>query len=156
MDVVVQRVCTTWSKRARGGSLAAARNAAAVAFELPAERAPLFHDVVQDEEDDFVPRARVLFECPPPASFGLRLVGGSLRVRLPDGFGAPVRAHRPVVMVGPGEWLRWQTNNRYSSSTGMAGWHYNLVTVNIAFGAVPRDTFLGRPAHLIDERAALR
>jgi hypothetical protein len=143
MDVIVQRVQTTWTKRSRGVPLANLRNAAPVAFELPTGRPPLFHDVVMNEKDDFTPRVRVTHETPPSREFGLQLVGKALRVQLPDGFGVPVRRHRPVVMLQPGEWVRWQQNNRSSSTSGMADWHYNLTTVSVAFGPMPAYAFLG-------------
>jgi hypothetical protein len=77
-------------------------------------------------------------------------------VQLPAGFGVPVRRYRPSAVLRRGEWLRWQMNNRYSSMAGKADWHYVLQTVNVGFGPVPRDAFLGAPSHLIDERATLR
>ncbi len=70
MDVIVQRVQTTWTKRSRGVPLANLRNAAPVAFELPTGRPPLFHDVVMNEKDDFTPRVRVAHEPRHRASSG--------------------------------------------------------------------------------------
>jgi hypothetical protein len=77
-------------------------------------------------------------------------------VQVPNGFGVPVRPHRPVVTLQRGQWVRWQLNNRYSSAAGMAGWHYTLTTVSIAFGPIPTDAFLGIAPHVVDELAALR
>jgi hypothetical protein len=108
------------------------------------------------EEDDFVPRATVPPDGPPPHEFGLRAVGPALRVQLPDGFGVPVRVHRPTVLLQPGEWVRWQQNNRYSSASGRGDWHYTLTTVSIALGRLPPHTFLGNPPHVVDETAPLR
>jgi hypothetical protein len=156
MDVIVQRVRTTWSKRSRGFPDATLRNAAPTAFELPSGRPPLFHDVALREEHDFEPQVKVLHGLPPRHEFGLRLVGTALRVQLPNGFGVPVRSHRPVLLLQPGEWVRWQLNNRWSSATGMGDWHYTLTTVSIALGPMPLDTFLGEAPHVIDEKAALR
>jgi hypothetical protein len=61
-----------------------------------------------------------------------------------------------VLLLQPGEWVRWQLNNRWSSATGMGDWHYTLTTISIALGPMPLDTFLGEAPHVIDEKAALR
>ncbi len=61
-----------------------------------------------------------------------------------------------MVMLQPGEWVRWQQNNRSSSTSGMADWHYNLTTVSVAFGPMPAYAFLGEAPHVVDERGALR
>lgn len=155
VDVVAQRVRTRWSKRSRGSPSAAARNALPTAFPLPSGRPPLFHDVTMDESDGFTPRMITLHEAPRHI-LGLRLAGDSLLVQVPGGFGVPVRAHRPVVTLQSGEWVRWQLNNRSSSAAGMADWHYTLTTISIAFGPVPTDAFLRDAPHVVDELATLR
>jgi hypothetical protein len=154
VDVVVQRVQVRWSKQSRAFPGAAVRNALPSAFRLPSGHAPEFHDVVLDEDDGFAPQQTV--SEPPRHTFGLRLVEGGLRVQVPNGFGAPVRRHRPAVLVRRGEWVRWRLNNRYSSGTGMSGWHYTLTTVSVAFGSVASEVFLGKPPHTVDEVARLR
>ncbi|MEQ4302217.1 hypothetical protein ABNF97_12625 [Plantactinospora sp. B6F1] len=156
MDVTVQRIRTTWSKRSRGFPQAALRNAAPTAFPLPADPAPMLHEVVMREENDFVPDVRIVHDLPLRHELGLRLMRDVLRVQLPAGFGVPVRNHRPVVTLQHGEWVRWQMNNRYSSMTGMADWHYVLHTVSIGFGPMARDAFLSEPDYHVDERASLR
>jgi hypothetical protein len=155
VDVIVQRVKVTWTKRSRGRPGAALRHAVPVAFPLPSGRPPRFHDIVADEDDGFVPRLTVHDGGPPARVFGLRPAGDTLQVRLPNGFGVPVRRHRPTVTLQRGEWVRWQLNNRSSSSTGMAGWYYSQTTVSVAFGPVPVDAFLGTAPHVVDELAAL-
>jgi hypothetical protein len=155
MDVIVQRVRTAWSKKSRGFRHATLRNAAPIAIELPYGPLPLFHDITMDEDDDFTPRVKVLHEAPSQREFGLRLVGAALRVQLPNGFGVPVRFHRPAVLLQPGEWVRWHLNNRFTSTTTRGGWYYTLNTVSIALGPMPPDAFLGEAPHIIDERAAL-
>jgi hypothetical protein len=155
VDVIAQRVRTSWSKRSRGFPSAATRNAVPTAFPLPSGQPPLFHDVTMDESDGFTPRMITLHEAP-PQTLGLRRVGDSLLVRVPNGFGVPVRAHRPVVTLRSGEWIRWQLNNRHSSAAGMAEWHYTLTTISIAFGPVPTDAFLRDAPHVVDELAVLR
>ncbi|AEV83590.1 hypothetical protein ACWT_2851 [Actinoplanes sp. SE50] len=152
VDVIVQRVRTTWSKQSRGNPGAALRSAVPEAFPLPAAGAPLFHDITVAEDEDFVPREAILPQ-PPAAAFGLRLVGNALRVQLPNGHGAPARAPRPVLTLRRGDWLRWHLNNRHAEQTG---WYYSQTTVSIAFGPTAPDTFLGAPPHTIDERARLR
>jgi hypothetical protein len=156
VDVTVQWVRTTWSKRSRGFPASVARSSTPVAFPLPDQPAPLFHEVVMREEDRFEPRSSVTSELPPRYRLSLTIVGDRLTVRLPAGFGVPVRTHRPLASIERGEWLRWQMNNRFSSLSGMGDWHYVLQCVNVGFGAVPRDAFLGEPSHRIDERAILR
>jgi hypothetical protein len=156
VDVVVQRVRTLWTRRSRGFPAAVARHAVPVAFELPSGRGPLFHDVAVREWDGFVPEETVVGVAPSRREVSLRAAGDTLLVRVPDGFGVPVRAFRPTVTLRRGEWLRWQLNNRSSSSAGMADWHYTLTTVNVAFGPIAIDGFLGEPARLVDELAGLR
>jgi hypothetical protein len=46
VDVVTQRVRTSWTTLSRGGPAAARRNAAPVGFVLPEVVAPLAHEVV--------------------------------------------------------------------------------------------------------------
>lgn len=154
VEVIAQRVRTTWSKRSRGIPGSAVRNAVPTAFSLPSGLPPLFHDIVMNEDDGFTPHATAVYEAPRP--FGLRLVGDALLVRVPDGFGAPVRTHRPTVTLRRGEWVRWQLNDRYSSATGRGDWRYTLTTLSIAFGPVEPDAFLGEAPHVVDERAGLR
>jgi len=114
MDVVVQRVSTTWTKRSRGFPDATLRNALPVSFALPSGGPPLFHDVRMLEWEDFTPQVSVAHGAPPRHDFGLRLVGPTLQVRLPNGFGAPTRAYRPAMLLQPGEWVRWYLNNRWT------------------------------------------
>ncbi len=65
------------------------------------------------------------------------------------------RRHRrpPAVVLKPGEWLRWHINYRFGLD---GGWAYELKTMNISYGAVAENTFLGTPDHFVDERASLR
>jgi hypothetical protein len=156
MDVTVQWVRTSWTKRSRGAPHADARNRAPVAFVLPPGPSPLVHEVLMQESDDFRPRFEVTDTLPAKTRLRLRERGEALTVQVGIGFGAPCRGYRPSVTIRPGEWLRWQMNKRSSSFAGMGDWHYELQTVNIAFGPVRPDAFLGRPPHLVDELAALR
>jgi len=154
MDVIVQRVRTTWTKRSRGLPGAARRNAAPVAFELPPGPPSMVHDIVMQEWSDFTPQVKVVDGAPPRWEFGLRPVGRTVQVRLPNGPGVPSRSHRPVVPLEPGEWVRWQLNNRWTSCCG-GDWYYTLTTVSIALGPMPPHGFLGDAPHVVDERAAL-
>lgn len=56
---------------------------------------------------------------------------------------------------GYGEWLRWQINYRFAG-TGDGEWTYRLETLNVAYGLVPADIFLGAPTHHVKELAPLR
>lgn len=152
MDVVAQRVRTTWTKRSRGGPAAAARNRVPVAFPLLAG-APL-HEVTVDESTGFEPRYVALGEL---EGVTLREADGGLSVRLaPAPMSWPRREWRPgPVHLLPGEWLRWQINYRFGSTCECgAQWRYRLETLNLAYGAVP--DFTGEPAHTVIERGDLR
>jgi hypothetical protein len=153
MDVVVQRVRTTWTKKSRGAPGAALRNAVPDAFELPPGPPPLFQDVSVREWEGFSPEMSVVQAAPRPSEFGLRMVGAALQVRLPNGYGVPRRSYRPTVLVQRGEWVSWQLNNKWFSSRGAS--RYTLTTVGIALGAVPLDAFLGRASHVVDEKVEL-
>jgi hypothetical protein len=87
----------------------------------------------------------------------LREEDGLLRVQLtvtPSGM--PRRWRRPpAVRLRPGEWLRWQVNYRFAG-TGDGSWTYQLQTLNVAYGPVPADIFLGTPSHHVQELAPLR
>jgi hypothetical protein len=159
MDVVVQWVRTSWTKASRGGAAAARRNAAPVAFPLPGVAAPLMHEVLMSEGEDFQPRSSQTGAVPDEI-VSLRLVDGLLRVRLePTPFGMPRRWRRPPALrLAPGEWLRWQINYRFSYPAARGGaWTYRLDTLNLAHAAqVPAGIFLGEPTHWIDELAHLR
>ncbi|GLY41773.1 hypothetical protein Amsp01_077960 [Amycolatopsis sp. NBRC 101858] len=152
MDVVAQRVRTTWTKRSRGGPAAAVRNRVPVAFPLP--DGALLHEVNVDESTGFEPRFTV-----PDALDGVRLreVDGSLAVRLELApMSRPRRDWRPApVRLRPGEWLRWQINYRFGSMCSCgAEWRYRLETLNLAYGTVA--DFAGEPTRTVIERGDLR
>lgn len=153
---MAQWVRTSWTKTSRGGPAAARRNAAPIAFRLPAEVAPFVHEVLMREVDDFHPHATIRAE-PPGRDAGLRQVGERLRVHpVPSIWGMPRRDRRPpAVLLLPGEWVRWQINYRFVGMSG-SDWSYRLDTLNLAYGQVPVDTFLGEPTYLVDERGWLR
>ncbi|MGC4833542.1 hypothetical protein ACLQ3D_03475 [Micromonospora vinacea] len=156
MEPVVQWVRTSWTKQSRGGPPAAQRNAAPVALALPAEAAPLVHEVLQDESDEFRPHSTTQLALPVD---GVQLshVDGRLRVQLDASpWGMPQRHRRPpAVLLKPGEWVRWQINYRFVGSCG-GDWSYRLDTLNVAHGQVSVDRFLGEPTYVVDERAYLR
>lgn len=102
MDVVAQRVRTTWTKRSRGGPSAAVRNRVPIAFPLPAGAE--LHEVSVDESNGFEPRfeVRALGELD---GVTLRETDGVLSVLVvPSLWGMPQRAWRPPpVRLRPGE-----------------------------------------------------
>lgn len=160
MDAVVQRVCTSWSKRSRGEPGASRRNAAPVAFPLPLRELPFVHEVLMDERDDFQPHVTIrdgLPDASPQAGVLLREERRLLRVHVAvTPFGMPRRWRRPpAVRLASGDWLRWQINYRFAGSCD-GDWSYRLDTFSIAHGAASADLFLGTPAHHISELAALR
>jgi hypothetical protein len=152
MDVVAQRVRTTWTKRSRGGPAAAVRHRVPVAFPLP--DGAVVHEVNVDESTGFVPRFRLPGELD---GVTLREAGGELTVWLDLApMSWPRREWRPEpVALRPGEWLRWQINYRFGSTCECGGeWRYRLETLNVAYGTVP--DFTGTPDRTVVERGDLR
>lgn len=93
---------------------------------------PLVSTVCLDEADDLL---RVKLETTP--------------------HGNPRRSGRPPAhRLARGEWLRWQVNYRLTSVCS-GEWHYRLDTLNIAYGPVKPEQFLGTPTHVIHELATL-
>lgn len=85
VDVVVQWVRTSWTKRSRGGTEAARRNAVPTAFPLPILRTPFVHEVLTDEHDDFQPHSTTrdgLPDSDDDLGVSLREAGGLLRIEL--------------------------------------------------------------------------
>lgn len=155
MGIVAQWVRTEWTKKSRGGAEAAQRNAAPAGFALPSTRAPLLHTVVMTEEDGFEPRETLEYRVPRREHVYLVEGDGRLLVRLiARSCGAPMRRYRPqAVWIQRGEWVRWQINYRFG---GESEWSYRLETLNIAYGDVRSDVFLGTPHRFVDEREHLR
>lgn len=156
MDVVVQRVCTSWTKKSRGGSEAARRNAAPTAFLLPPGMSAGPHGVVMRESDSFEPRTQVQ-DLSAPGTI-LREIDGLLRVDPPEVsmFAMPRRTRRPpAVRLAPGQWLQWQINYRFVGRCDGA-WSYRLETFNILYGSAMPDVFLAVPTRRVDERQSLR
>ncbi|MEU8749721.1 hypothetical protein AB0C88_04475 [Streptomyces chartreusis] len=156
MDVVVQRIRTSWTKKSRGGPGAARRNAAPTAFSLPPRLNAALHEVAMQESDSFEPHVQVRDLSAPGAI--LREVDGLLRVDPPEVsmFAMPRRDRRPpAVRLAPGQWLQWQINHRFVGRCDGA-WSYRLETFNIVYGSAAPDVFLGVPTRRVDERRALR
>ncbi len=157
VDVVVQWIRTSWTKRSRGGAAAATRNAAPVGFPVAAAQAPFAHIVVMREQDGFRPAESI--GALASADVSLRHVDTRLRVfpQVRAVFALPPRRRRPpAVHLIRGEWVRWQLNYRFSSAAGMQDWSYWLDTFNIAHGPTKNDIFLGEPTYFVDERGLLR
>jgi hypothetical protein len=154
MDVVAQRVRTTWTKRSRGGPAASVRNRVPIAFPLPAETG--LHEVDVDESTGFEPR----FSVRPLAELDdvvLSEADGGLSVLvIPSPWGMPRRAWRPPpIRLRPSEWLRWQVNLRFGATCGCGSdWSYRLETLNLAYGG--RADFSGKPTRAVIERGDLR
>ncbi|WP_030891685.1 hypothetical protein [Streptomyces sp. NRRL S-1868] len=157
MEIVVQWVRTSWTKRSRGGEAAARRNAAPVGFSLPSMAPSFAHVVRMHERDGFAP-----FDAQEDVrgiSLQLRETDGLLRVqpRLEPLLAMPPRPRRPpAVRLAPGQWVRWQLNYRFSSAAGMQDWSYWLDTFNVAHGPVEAQVFLSQPTVHVDERGPLR
>ncbi|MFD7448743.1 hypothetical protein [Kitasatospora sp. NPDC059827] len=157
MEITVQWIRTSWTKRSRGGEAAARRNAAPVGFTVPNAPSSLAHVVRMHERDGFEPSGGL--EELSKVDVQLREVDGRLRVlpRVQPLFAVPPRPRRPpAVRLVPGQWVRWQLNYRFSSAAGMQDWSYWLDTFNVAYGPVTADVFLSEPTVFIDERGLLR
>ncbi|MBM7478194.1 hypothetical protein ACFP63_04430 [Oerskovia jenensis] len=157
-QATLQVVTTRWTKHSRGGEAATVRNATPVAFRLPAAEMPLVHGVEMREEDDFRP-VESIGDASTEERVRLRVRDGRLTVftPIPEWYAIPPRPRRPpAVRLAPGEWVRWQLNFRFSSLFGTQDWSYWQDTVNVAYGPVPRDVFLGPPTYEVDERGSLR
>lgn len=154
MDVVAQRVRTTWTKRSRGGPAASVRNRVPVAFALPA--GAVVQEVQVDESTGFAPRSELRAVDELDGGL-LREADGGLAVQVvPSPWGRPWRRWRPPpVRLEPGEWLRRQINLRFGATCGCGSdWSYRLETLNVAYGR-PAD-FTGTPARSVIERGDLR
>ncbi|MEU6143425.1 hypothetical protein ABZ848_24070 [Streptomyces sp. NPDC047081] len=159
MDITVQWIRTSWTKKSRGGEAAARRNALPVGFAVPhGLAAPDAHTVRMREWEGFVPyngRAELR-----DLAVRLQVRNGRLRVRPPHVdplYGLPPRPRRPpAVRLDPGQWVRWQLNFRFSSMAGMQDWSYWLDTFNIAYGPVDAEVFLGEPSFHVDEQGPVR
>lgn len=157
VDVLAQWVRTSWTKSSRGGPAASRRNAVPVAFVLPALTQPLVHEVLMREQDGFVAHESTQYLEPDSEDVALTCTDDRLRVELAvTPFGMPRRWRRPpAVRLARGEWVRWQINYRFVGSSG-GDWTYRLDTLNLAYGQVAANTFLGAPTHSVDERGPLR
>lgn len=110
-----------------------------------------------DERDGFVSRDSLEHVEPTADEVVLDCSGDTLRVELlASPFGMPRRWRRPpAVRLTRGDWVRWQINYRFATSSS-GDWTYRLDTLNLAYGHVAPDAFLGPPTHFINKRAALR
>ncbi len=149
-----QWVRTSWTKRSRGGQAATQRNAAPIAFPLRNTSTPGTHTIWMREEHAFNPESHFTPE-PPSNGNVLPTVDDGLRVHLvASACGMPRRrGPAPVVHLRHGQWLRWVIR-LVDSRTGE--WSYRLDTLNLAYGPVVADVFLGEPFHTVDERSSLR
>jgi len=159
VDVLAQWVRTAWTRQSRGGPAASRRNAAPVGFVLPAADCPIVHTVAMDEAREFQPEQSWRDGVPDRSAVLLKEIDGRLRVELVVyPFAAPRRRRRPpAAWLDRGDWLRWQINYRFSWPMARGGaWSYRLDTLNLAYGPMPVNAFLGVPSRYIDERAHLR
>ncbi|MFF9768259.1 hypothetical protein ACF1GT_16875 [Streptomyces sp. NPDC014636] len=157
MEITVQWIRTSWTKRSRGGEAASRRNAAPAGFALPQAEAASAHVIRMHERNGFEPYDTQT--DPGNVDVQLREADGRLRVlpRVQPLFALPPRRRRPpAVRLAPGQWVRWQLNYRFSSAAGMQDWSYWLDTFNIAYGPVDTDVFLSTPTVFVDEQGSLR
>ena len=159
VDVVVQVVRTSWTKRSRGGVEAGRRNAVPVGFPLIHTGAGV-HEVTAQEWNGFEPEWLPVRGELATDDVSLKEDGGRLRVQVNDAPYGRLRRHRrpPAVRIGAGEWVRWQINQRFTACCPCGDeWRYQLMTINVAYGVVSDpNLFLGMPTRVVDERALLR
>jgi hypothetical protein len=122
---------------------------------LPNIQSPLVHTLVMTEQDNFEARESLHHGEPDRADVLLREADGRLRVELVvTPFGMPRRRRRPpAVRLSQCEWVQWQVNYRFPYEDS---WSYRLDTLNLAYGPVLADVFMGAPTFRVDERASLR
>ncbi|MEU4694577.1 hypothetical protein [Actinoplanes sp. NPDC023714] len=151
MDVVTQWIRTTWTNRSRGGPPAARREA----FPLTEEGTPLLHEIDMSEQDDFNPISSVRRELPNPDRVAIHEAGRLLSIELrPEPGTAPARWQRgSMVLLRPGQWLRWRIDYRITHAGGET---YRLDTLNLAYRPdAAAAAFAGVPARFLDERTQL-
>lgn len=158
--VVVQRIVTSWTKRSRGGALAALRNRTPEALVLPKALVAtsarcLHHDVWFEERDAFNERAETSAEgvvcaysrrVSTACSIQLNQEKDGLSVLFsPEGdCGLPART-KEAFLLKMGDWGRVAFNGRFvDCDTG--GWWYEKKIFNIGcFEAIAESVFLTAP-----------
>lgn len=166
--VVIQSICTMWTKASRGGSNASTRNRTPEALELPALALPFLHDVLvhevaYSEYDHFQPPREkwkqqeqtdpFWYEC-----LNLSLHGPFLKVTVEweRSKGVPRRRTFPRkgFSLQDRQWGQIAYNLRISSE---GGWVYHKQVLNIGlFPLLSRRVFLEtEPAHTYADMAQL-
>ena len=156
--IVVQHVCTGWTKAARGGEMAAKRNAVPNVVKIPVKNRVdagaqlLHHTVSYGEYNGFLsPRQELTFE---PTMHPLRF--GCVTVALnTDGVimmfcydrgqgGAPNRSWaQQTFHIKEGEWAQMAHNGRFQYSDD-GQWYYKMIVVNVGLvEAVTPGMFTG-------------
>lgn len=160
MDIVVQWVRTSWTKRSRGGPGAIRRSTLPEAFPLPESAPPFVHEVRMQERDGFTPTTTITSGLPPTTDVELTETDDTLRVLLvaqaiPEwaSNGLDLAWRPAAVTLRPRQTLRWQITHRFTTERG---WHYRLDTLNISYGKHTAEVFLHPPTHRIDERSQPR
>ncbi|GAA1540263.1 hypothetical protein GCM10009678_23300 [Actinomadura kijaniata] len=148
MDVSVQWVRTSWTKRSRGAPGAVRRNACPLAFPLPDAPQPFLHRVTMAEWEDFRPRFRSAGELPPTRWVRFEERDGLLVVGFPGVTGSrprslPLRRRQTLRLR-----TTWAESVSYYNPTRI----YHHDTFNIAYGPVSAEVFLRPPSREVDLR----
>lgn len=167
--VVIQSICTTWTKASRGGSNATARNAVTEALELPALDFPLtddrslLHEVVYTERDHFQNPKEKLEPCEQTIPFRYNCLKLSpnnqslvLMLEWERVWGAP-RRHafpRTTWILQPGQWGRITYNLR---DGGANDWIYKkyVISIGLFHSYAPRIFLEGEPTYHYSDMAHL-
>lgn len=146
VDIVAQWVRVSWTKRSRGGSAAALRNAVPVAFPLPEIVAPLTHGVVVREWENFEPKSSAQHPTPDKSHVSLRQEDDRLRVALlVYRYGVTeqrLRRRPPTVRLTDGDRLRWQINYRFIRASYGGEWIYQLDSGNVSSSPTPSSSMI--------------
>ena len=141
--IVVQEICTSWTKASRGGENAAARNAVPKVVTLPVQQITednivlIHHRLAYEEENGFSPREKIhINPTMRPFAVGGVTIGYSedeanAVFRYDRGCGAPDRSWaRKTIHMPVGTWGQIAYNGRFNA--GWDGpWYYEKTVINV-------------------------
>jgi hypothetical protein len=168
--IIIQNICTSWTKASRGGINASARNRTPEAWKLPAlpipssENALFLHEIVYGEQDLFqhpIERLKQREITNPfrHDCFKFSFQGNTLRITFEweRSYGVPKRLNFPRTefFLQEHQWMRIIYNLRTSYDYG---WGYKKQIYNISFFSLASPNIFTEevPAHTYIDMAQLR